>query len=113
MDPGPEMYCDVCSVPEWNADGTALRMVDLDLDVVRPRGGEAHVKDEDEFAEHQVGYGYPDSVSGKARETCEWLIEAVRRDGDGVEPFTSVYCYWLGLIGQARVGLLAARASSG
>ncbi|MGW3644493.1 DUF402 domain-containing protein, partial [Streptomyces sp. NPDC005143] len=45
---------------EWNADGIVVRMVDLDLDVVRPRGGEAHVEDEDEFAEHRVRYGYPD-----------------------------------------------------
>ncbi|WNO62326.1 DUF402 domain-containing protein [Streptomyces sp. AM2-3-1] len=50
VDPGPEMYCDVCTVSEWNADGTVVRTVDLDLDVVRPRGGEAHVEDEDEFA---------------------------------------------------------------
>ncbi|MFD4856469.1 DUF402 domain-containing protein [Streptomyces atratus] len=99
VDPGPEMYCDVCTVPEWNADGTVLRMVDLDLDVVRPRSGEAYSKDEDEFAEHQVSYGYPDSVSSKARQTCAWLMEAARRDGDGLEPFASAYRYWLGLIG--------------
>ncbi|WP_274561694.1 DUF402 domain-containing protein [Streptomyces spiramyceticus] len=98
-DPGPEMYCDVCTVPEWNADGTVLRTVDLDLDVVRPRGGGARIEDEDEFAEHRVRYGYPDSVIGKARQTCEWLMEAGCRDGDGVEPFASVYRYWLGLIG--------------
>ncbi|RLV72848.1 hypothetical protein D3C57_150015 [Streptomyces rapamycinicus NRRL 5491] len=97
-DPGPEMYCDVCTVPEWNADGTALRMMDLDLGVVRPRGGTAHIEDEDEFAEHRVRYGYPDGVVDKARKTCEWLTEAGRRDGDGVEPFASVYRHWLGLI---------------
>ncbi|WP_171166159.1 DUF402 domain-containing protein [Streptomyces sp. I05A-00742] len=98
-DPGPEMYCDVCTVPEWDADGTVLRTVDLDLDVVRPRGGEAHVEDEDEFAEHRVRYGYPDGVVDKARQACDWLMEAGRREGDGVEPFTSVYRHWLGLIG--------------
>ncbi|MFJ8608078.1 DUF402 domain-containing protein [Streptomyces sp. NPDC093675] len=97
-DPGPEVYCDVCTVPEWSADGTVLRMVDLDLDVVRPRNGEAHVKDGDEFTEHQVTYGYPSWVSTKALQTCAWLMEGVRRDGDGVEPFVSEYRYWLGLI---------------
>ncbi|MFE9921141.1 DUF402 domain-containing protein [Streptomyces sp. NPDC005774] len=97
-DPGPEMYCDVCTVPEWSADGTVLRMVDLDLDVVRPRGGEAHIEDEDEFAEHRVRYGYPDNIVGKAWQTCEWLMEAGRRGGEGVEPFASVYRHWLGLI---------------
>lgn len=97
-DPGPEMYCDVCTVPEWSADGTVLHMVDLDLDVVRPHGGEAHIEDEEQFAEHRVRYGYPDSVVGKARQTCEWLREAGRRGGEGVEPFASAYRHWLGLI---------------
>ncbi|GAA0897576.1 MULTISPECIES: DUF402 domain-containing protein [Streptomyces violaceusniger group] len=98
-DPGPEMYCDVCTAPEWEPDGTVLRMVDLDLDVVRPRGGEARIEDEDEFVGHRVSYGYPQSVINKARQTCEWLMEAGRRDGDGAEPFASAYRYWLGLIG--------------
>ncbi|MFE6555239.1 DUF402 domain-containing protein [Streptomyces sp. NPDC057746] len=99
-DPGPEMYIDVCTVPEWNADGTVLRVVDLDLDVVRLRNGVAYTKDEDEFAEHQVSYGYPSWVSAKARETCEWLMEAVRRD----EPFVSVHRNWLGLINWTEPG---------
>ncbi|MFE5112361.1 DUF402 domain-containing protein [Streptomyces sp. NPDC056663] len=99
MDSGPEMYCDVCTVPEWNADGTVLHTVDLDLDVVRPRGGEVRIEDEDEFAEHRVRYGYPDNVTDKAQQTCEWLMEASRRGGDGIEPFAWVYRHWLGLIG--------------
>ncbi|MFG2416696.1 DUF402 domain-containing protein [Streptomyces goshikiensis] len=100
-DPGPEVYCDVCTVPDWNAGGTVVSMVDLDLDVVRPRGGGAHVEDEDQFAERRMRYGYPDSVVEAARQTCEWLMERVRRDGDGGgdEPFASTYRYWLGLIG--------------
>ncbi|MEU9420689.1 DUF402 domain-containing protein [Streptomyces sp. NPDC048272] len=99
-DPGPEVYCDVCTVPEWNADGTVLRTVDLDLDVVRPRGGEAHVKDEDQFAERRLRYGYPDDDVDSARRTCEWLMERVRREdgGDGVEPFASAYRHWLGFM---------------
>ncbi|MGW1529937.1 DUF402 domain-containing protein [Streptomyces sp. NPDC002159] len=98
-DPGPEMYCDVCTVPEWNADRAVLRTVDLDLDVVRFRGGEARIQDEDEFDEHRVRYGYPDNVIDKARQTCEWLMEAGRRHGDGIEPFASVHRHWLGLVG--------------
>lgn len=92
-------YCDVCTVPEWNADGTVLSTIDLDLDGVRAHGGEACVQDEDEFDEHRVLYGYPDDLINKARRTCEWLMEAGRRSGDGVEPFASVYRRWLGLIG--------------
>ncbi|MFC0600664.1 DUF402 domain-containing protein [Streptomyces palmae] len=99
VDPGPEMYCDVCTVPEWDEDGTAVRMVDLDLDVVRPRGGEAYVKDEDDFAEHRVSFGYPDGLTDEARRTCAWLKEAGRRDGAGAEPFASVYRHWLDLVG--------------
>ncbi|WP_211231128.1 DUF402 domain-containing protein [Streptomyces sulphureus] len=97
--PGPEMYCDVCTVPEWNADGTVLRMVDLDLDVVRPPGGEPRIEDEDEFAEHRAVHAYPESVVSTALETCEWLVEAGSRGGDGAEPFASAYRYWLDLFG--------------
>ena len=95
--PGPELYCDVCTVPEWDADGTVLRTVDLDLDVVRPQGGAAYSKDEDDFAEHRVAFGYPEHVVTEAERTCAWLMEAARRDGEGVEPFASVYRHWLAL----------------
>ena len=39
-----------------------LRAVDLDLDVVRGPTGRVWVDDEDEFAEHQVAFDYPDDV---------------------------------------------------
>ncbi|MET9594460.1 DUF402 domain-containing protein [Streptomyces sp. NPDC006516] len=96
--PGPEMYCDVCTVPEWNAEGTELSIIDLDLDVVRSHGGEACAQDEDEFDRHRVLYSYPDELVDKARRTCEWLMWAGRRSGQGAEPFASVYRHWLGLI---------------
>ncbi|WP_218108414.1 DUF402 domain-containing protein [Actinacidiphila rubida] len=96
-DPGPELYGDICTVPEWNADRTVLHAVDLDLDVVRPRGGTAYSKDEDEFAEHRVRFGYPDHVVARARQTCHWLMAAARRDGHGAEPFASAYRDWLSL----------------
>lgn len=98
VDPGPELYCDVCTVPEWSADGTVLRTVDLDLDVVRFPGGEARVEDEEEFDEHRVRYGYPDDVVDQARRTCAWLMAAGRRRGAGLEPFASVYRNWLDLV---------------
>ncbi|MGW8947451.1 DUF402 domain-containing protein [Streptomyces koyangensis] len=99
--PGPELYGDVCTVPEWNPDRTAVHQTDLDLDVVRPRGGEAHVEDEEEFAEHRVRYGYPEHVVTEARRACAWLREAGRRHGAGAEPFASAYGPWLGLLDQA------------
>lgn len=96
--PGPEMYCDVCTVPEWDAGATVLSAIDLDLDVVRSHGGEAYAKDEEEFAEHRVSYGYPGSVVEGAQRACAWLMEAGHRDGAGAEPFTSAYRRWLGLM---------------
>lgn len=97
--PGPEVYCDVCTVPEWNADRTVLRTVDLDLDVVRSPGGPARLKDEDEFAEHRLTYGYPDDVVSRARRTAARLLEAARLDGHGTEPFVSAWRPWLDLVG--------------
>ncbi|MFJ8886848.1 DUF402 domain-containing protein [Streptomyces sp. NPDC102402] len=97
-EPGPEVYCDVCTVPVWDAGGTVLRTVDLDLDVVRFRGGDAYSKDEEEFAEHRVSHGYPASVVEGALEACARLMEACRGEGAGTEPFTSAYRTWLDLM---------------
>jgi protein associated with RNAse G/E len=69
-------YVDMTSVPWW--DGTTCRAVDLDLDVVRGAGGEVVVDDEDEFAVHQVRYGYPPEVVSLAEESCAWVLEQVR-----------------------------------
>ncbi|MEU0300928.1 hypothetical protein ABZ252_15905 [Streptomyces sp. NPDC006175] len=60
--------------------------------------GLPRVEDEDEFAEHRVLYGCPESLVSKARQTCEWLMEAGCRDGDGAEPFASAYRHWLDLV---------------
>ncbi|MFE3515865.1 DUF402 domain-containing protein [Streptomyces sp. NPDC059166] len=108
--PGPELYVDVCTVPEWGEDGgtTVLRTVDLDLDVVRPPGGEAYTEDEDEFAEHRLSYGYPAGVVEEALRACAWLREAGGRDS-GVEPFTSAYRGWLELVTGAPVNRGAGR----
>ena len=77
-----DLYIDVATPGRW--DGTVLRMVDLDLDVIRMSdplpaslhdeavkagraAGEVFVDDEDEFAEHQVRYGYPAEVVAARR----------------------------------------------
>jgi hypothetical protein len=68
-------------------------MIDLDLDVSRWRDtGAVRVLDEDEFAEHQARYGYPDGVVAQAERTARWLLAAV---SDGDEPFASAYRPWL------------------
>jgi uncharacterized protein len=89
-----EIYCDVTTVPQWPSDDE-VTMVDLDLDVCRRRTGEVQLLDEDEFAEHQVKYGYPADVIARALASAEWLASAVaERRG----PFGADYQSWLAQI---------------
>ena len=85
-----EIYVDVTTRPALD-EGT-VRAVDLDLDVVRWRDGRVEVLDEDEFAEHQVQLGYPAELISQARQTCDWLVEAV---SSRTEPFGQVGAGWL------------------
>ena len=68
-------------------------MVDLDLDVIRLRADQqVLLLDEDEFAEHQVRYGYPADVISEAEQAAAWLRHAI---SSGAEPFASQYRSWL------------------
>lgn len=85
-----ELYVDISTPATWEDD--TVRLVDLDLDVARRRGGGVEVHDEDEFEEHQVLYGYPDHIIDKARiETARIVAAVERRD----EPFGEVSGRWL------------------
>ncbi len=76
----------------WKHPGE-VTMVDLDLDVVRLRADQRVViVDQDEFAEHQVRYGYPAEVVTAARRAAAWLHEVVSARA---EPFGSAYLGWL------------------
>ncbi len=97
---GPEVYVDVTLPPEWR-NGT-LVAVDLDLDVVRERDGTVALLDEDEFAEHQVQFGYPLDVIEEAERTATWLMDAVAAR---TEPFDRIGPRWL-----ARAACLPAPA---
>jgi uncharacterized protein len=89
-----EVYCDITTPAEW--DGDIVRIVDLDLDVVRRRAtGAVELRDEDEFAEHRERFGYPDDVAENAEEAARWLLTAL---GDGTEPFASAYRKWLAVV---------------
>jgi protein associated with RNAse G/E len=89
-----EVYCDITTPAEW--DGDTVRIVDLDLDVVRRRAtGAVELRDEDEFAEHRGRFGYPDDVAENAQGAARWLLSAL---GDGTEPFASAYRKWLALV---------------
>ncbi|MEE6311248.1 DUF402 domain-containing protein [Plantactinospora veratri] len=89
-----EVYCDITSPARW--EGDTVHLIDLDLDVVRRRGtGVVELRDEDEFAEHRVRFGYPEETVTQARAAAEWLHVAL---GDGTEPFASAYRKWLALV---------------
>lgn len=74
--PNPcEVYVDISTVPVLEPG--RVRMVDLDLDVVRGWTGRVWVDDEDEFADHRVRFGYPDEVVALASESCTDVHRAV------------------------------------
>jgi len=85
------IYVDLTTPAEW--DGTVLRAIDLDLDVVVPRDGrEPFIDDEDEFAEHRELFGYPEDVAGTAETSAQELLAAVN---DGKPPFDQTADRWL------------------
>jgi protein associated with RNAse G/E len=90
-----ELYVDVATPAVWKAVDH-VTAVDLDLDVIRFRDGRVVLDDEDEFAQHQVEFGYPDDVVIRAQATAEFLLDAVRLR---TEPFGSAYELWQGKLG--------------
>ncbi|MEU8058443.1 DUF402 domain-containing protein [Microbispora bryophytorum] len=85
-----EIYCDITTVP---VRGDAqITMVDLDLDVLRMRDGRLILDDEDEFAEHQVRYAYPEEIVRQAERSAAWLMKAV---GGRTGPFDGAHDRWL------------------
>ena len=84
-----ELYVDIATPAEW--DGNTVRMVDLDLDVAKRRGGGVEIHDEDEFEEHRIVYGYPDHIVDKARTETTRIAAAVER---GDEPFGEASRRW-------------------
>jgi protein associated with RNAse G/E len=90
-----EIYCDITTPPRWPTADT-VTMVDLDLDVLRRRGtGHTVLVDEDEFAEHQVRYGYPPEVIASAEQSARGLLEAVAA---GSGPFGGAHRKWLAMV---------------
>ncbi|MGH3408218.1 MAG: DUF402 domain-containing protein, partial [Streptosporangiaceae bacterium] len=87
-----EIYCDIGTPPRW-LGLEEVTMADLDLDVIRVRdSGQVTLVDEDEFAEHQVRYGYPAELIGQAQQAAAFLQQAI---SNGAEPFASHYMAWL------------------
>ena len=83
------IYCDLTTPVTFGEN--EFTMIDLDLDVVKKRDGTVYIDDEDEFAEHQVAFGYPPEVIEAARKECDWLVAAVATE----EPFLTTYKTYL------------------
>jgi uncharacterized protein len=93
------VYVDMTSPPVW--DGSAVRAVDLDLDVIRMREGWVVVDDEDEFTVHQVDLGYPPEIIALA-EASRDRVHAAILDEDA--PFDGTHERW-----QVALDALSAR----
>ncbi|AKT52571.1 hypothetical protein ADJ73_03725 [Arsenicicoccus sp. oral taxon 190] len=87
-------YVDVTTAPMWRrVEGVAtVAMVDLDLDVVERRTGRTYIDDEDEFADHQVLFGYPPELVTAAEARAHRMLRLVE---SGAEPFATVAEEWL------------------
>ncbi len=83
-------YVDITTPPVF--DGELLRAVDLDLDVVKRQDGAIYLDDEDEFAEHQVSFGYPPEVVAMAERSAADVLTAVRA---GTAPYDGTADAWL------------------
>jgi protein associated with RNAse G/E len=71
----------------------------MDLDVVVRRDGqEPYIDDQDEFAEHQVQYGYPADVVALTERTAHALLAAVN---NRQPPFDTTADHWLAELGRS------------
>lgn len=88
------VYVDVATPARWRGSvrRPVLGAVDLDLDVIRGSGGRVWVDDEDEFAEHRVRLGYPDTLVASALEGCAEVERAMR---ERTPPFDGSHGAWL------------------
>jgi hypothetical protein len=91
------VYVDIATPPRW--DGAVARTVDLDLDVIRLVDGEVYVDDEDEFAEHQVAFGYPSDVVARALASSDRVHTAVR---DALPPYDGSHERWQAVLDDLR-----------
>lgn len=97
----PGIWCSVyvdITTPAW-WDGTLLRAVDLDLDVIRGDTGRVWVDDEDEFAVHRVRLGYPEDVVAAALASCARVHAAIAAEE---APYDGAAEAWLTRVGTLR-----------
>jgi uncharacterized protein len=95
---GPvKTYVDIATPPRW--DGLVLRSTDLDLDVAIGVDGRVWIEDEDEFAAHQIDYGYPPRVIATAEASCARVHARMLA---GESPFDGVADAWLARVKRQR-----------
>jgi uncharacterized protein len=83
-------YINIATPATW-ADGT-LRFIDLDLDVIwRADTGEVILDDEDEFALHQVRFGYPSDLIAQVWRSSEAVRDMIARR---IPPFDGSMHAW-------------------
>ena len=92
-------YVDMTTVPQW--DGSTVRAVDLDLDVVEGLDHIVFVDDQDEFDEHRVELGYPRDIVDLAMVTRDLVLTAVR---EKVPPFDGSAAPWFTVLGGLMSG---------
>jgi hypothetical protein len=80
-----ELYVDI--VVGATRSESSVTMIDLDLDVVRHRGGAVELLDVDEFEAHQIELGHPADVVEHASSSCEagWVRAVGWRGGNADE----------------------------
>ena len=86
-----DLYVDLCTPVDWPDPGR-LRLVDLDLDVVRRVDGTVELWDEDEFAAHSRQLAYPSHVVERCETDARELLRRVREYDS---PFGSAPERWL------------------
>jgi hypothetical protein len=91
------VYVDMTTPPLW--DGTTVRAVDLDLDVIRMQNGWVVIDDEDEFADHQIELGYPPDVIALAEATRDRVHAAILEEH---APYDGRHAAWLERLAELR-----------
>lgn len=78
------VYADITTLAQVTPG--SVTAVDLDLDVIRAQDGSVYIDDEDEFAEHQVSYGYPAEVIAAAEAECRRVRDELRGGAAHFDP---------------------------
>ena len=83
-------YINIATPATWN-EGT-IHFVDMDLDVIwRAQTGEVLLDDEDEFALHQVRFGYPPALITACQRSSAVVMELIAQR---VYPFDESLYAW-------------------